>query len=67
MTVSYVEENLFQISRPAIYRQADPLTVRLRSANHVISFRQARQSQSKHFAKRPQKQGCLLGAGEESH
>ena len=26
MTVSYFEENLFQISRPAIYRQADPLT-----------------------------------------
>ena len=25
MTVSYVEENLLQISRPAVYRQADPL------------------------------------------
>ena len=26
MTVSYVEENLLQISRPAIYRQADSVT-----------------------------------------
>ena len=26
MTVSYVEENLLQISWPAIYRQADPLS-----------------------------------------
>ena len=25
MTVPYFEENLFQISRPAIYRQANPL------------------------------------------
>ena len=25
MTVPYFEENLFQISWPAIYRQADPL------------------------------------------
>ena len=31
MTVSYVEEILFQISRPAIYRQADPLSVFLHS------------------------------------
>ena len=36
MKVSYVEENLFQISRPAIYRQADPLRTQFAFGSNVM-------------------------------
>ena len=38
MTVSYFEENLFQISRLAIYKQANPLSVPVVSHFSKCSF-----------------------------